>query len=339
MGVMRASSASSGSRGRPASSPSPPARACRRSGAARSTCRSSAASCSASACCCSTSRRRSRSTQFLDGPRTVRDAVAVESGAFAFAKLLGFLGALVLAVGLVLVSHERDARRPAHEALRLHRDRRGRDAGDLPAPGRAHVLARGLGMLFLGRWPGGDLPAWKTGNAEPWPAPERPQRGRGRVATEPSSAPSTTPRAQAKEASLTREERSHGDRGSDARAATRGAAGPGEVLAARRLQGAGGRLGRCDLRAGRGLRGASGPSAPRRCTGTPSGTRCSTGRTRRSPSGSSAASSTSPTTASTATSRPATATASPTTGAVRRARSSTSPTPTCTATSRSSPTR
>ena len=105
------------------------------------------------------------------------------------------------------------------------------------------------------------------------------------------------------------------------------------------LRRAGGRLGRGDLRAGARTTRRSGPSAPRRCTGTPSGTRCSTGRTRRSRSGSSAASSTSPTTASTATSRPATATASPTTGAVRRARSSTSPTPTCTATSRSSPTR
>ena len=32
----------------------------------------------------------------------------------------------------------------------------------------------GLAMLYFGRWPGGDLPAWKTGNAEPWPVPERP---------------------------------------------------------------------------------------------------------------------------------------------------------------------
>ena len=48
--------------------------------------------------------------------------------------------------------------------------------------------------------------------------------------------------------------------------------------------------------------------------------RCSTGPTRRSPSGSWAASSTSPRTASTATSRRATATASRSTGAARRAR-------------------
>ena len=78
----------------------------------------------------------------------------------------------------------------------------------------------------------------------------------------------------------------------------------------------------------RGLRGVLG----RARRGAPLGHQVGPGarlvRTRRSPSGSSAASSTSPTTASTATSRPATATASPTTGAARRARSSTSPTPT-----------
>ena len=118
--------------------------------------------------------------------------------------------------------------------------------------------------------------------------------------------------------------------GRDARTAARGTARPGEVLAAGRLQRAGGRLGRRRSTSRPRTTRSSGPSAPRRCTGTRSGTRCSTGRTRRSPSGSSAASSTSPTTASTATSRPATATASPTTGAARRARSSTSPTPTCT---------
>ena len=122
----------------------------------------------------------------------------------------------------------------------------------------------------------------------------------------------------------------------DARGPARGAAGPGDLLAAERVRRARGHLRRGHLRGGRGGPSrASGPSRPRRCTGTSSGTRCSTGRTRRSPSGSSAASSTSPTTASTATSRPATATASRSTGAARRARSATSRTPTCTATSRS----
>jgi len=30
-----------------------------------------------------------------------------------------------------------------------------------------------LGMLFLGYWPGGRGPAWETGEATPWPAPQR----------------------------------------------------------------------------------------------------------------------------------------------------------------------
>ena len=28
-----------------------------------------------------------------------------------------------------------------------------------------------LGVLLLGRWPGGEPPAWRSGQAEPWPAP------------------------------------------------------------------------------------------------------------------------------------------------------------------------
>src|ERR1043165_7150967 len=36
-----------------------------------------------------------------------------------------------------------------------------------------------LGFLFLGRWPGGDLPAWRTGQAEPWPSPTAGAGGRG----------------------------------------------------------------------------------------------------------------------------------------------------------------
>lgn len=136
--------------------------------------------------------------QFLDSQRTVRDAVAVESGVFAFAKLLGFFGALLLAIGLILVSMN---------AMRVGLLTKlfgfiGIVAGAMlvicPLAIVHTFWLAGLGLLFLGRWPGGDLPAWKTGSAEPWPAPERPQRGRGRVVTEPSSAPSTTPRRKRK---------------------------------------------------------------------------------------------------------------------------------------------
>ena len=50
-----------------------------------------------------------------------------------------------------------------------------------------------LALLFLGRWPNGQPPAWRTGNAEPWPsaAAVREQRRRAsprRAASEPERA-------------------------------------------------------------------------------------------------------------------------------------------------------
>jgi hypothetical protein len=30
-----------------------------------------------------------------------------------------------------------------------------------------------LGALFLGRWPGGNPPAWQTGEAQPWPTQQQ----------------------------------------------------------------------------------------------------------------------------------------------------------------------
>jgi hypothetical protein len=47
-----------------------------------------------------------------------------------------------------------------------------------------------LGVLFLGRWPGGRGPAWDTGEAIPWPQPERgPRRGVEEAEPEPSALP------------------------------------------------------------------------------------------------------------------------------------------------------
>ena len=112
------------------------------------------------------------------------------------------------------------------------------------------------------------------------------------------------------------------------------------LLAARRLRRARGRHRPVGVRAGgarsRGLLGRAG-RGPALVREVGPGARLDA--TRRSTSGSSAASSTCPTTASTATSRPATATGSRSTGAARRARSATSRTRTCTATSSASPTR
>ena len=33
-----------------------------------------------------------------------------------------------------------------------------------------------LGFILLGRWPGGAPPAWRTGQAEPWPTARPPRR-------------------------------------------------------------------------------------------------------------------------------------------------------------------
>ena len=108
------------------------------------------------------------------------------------------------------------------------------------------------------------------------------------------------------------------------------AARAGDLPAPGRVPGAGAPLRPRRSTTGRGrLRGLLGARRRGAATGRSRGSRCSTGRTRRSPSGSWAASSTSPTTASTATWRPAAATASPSTGAGRRARSATSPTRSC----------
>ena len=49
-------------------------------------------------------------------------------------------------------------------------------SADLPADrwrharDRARLLAYAMGMLYAERWPGGDPPAWTSGEARPWPS-------------------------------------------------------------------------------------------------------------------------------------------------------------------------
>jgi len=53
-----------------------------------------------------------------------------------------------------------------------------------------------LGALFLGRWPGGVPPAWRTGNAEPWPTNAEIRAAREAAAAErraPAPAPDDLP--------------------------------------------------------------------------------------------------------------------------------------------------
>jgi hypothetical protein len=129
---------------------------------------------------------------FLDSDRTVQDARdANASGVLVFANVLGLLGTFSLAVGIVLV---------ALNAMRVGLLTRmlgylGVASGALmvifPLPIVQIFWLGALGVLLLGRWPGGELPAWRTGNAEPWPTPERAQRTR--PDPQPAPEPVTTP--------------------------------------------------------------------------------------------------------------------------------------------------
>jgi hypothetical protein len=53
-----------------------------------------------------------------------------------------------------------------------------------------------LAYLFVGRWPGGVPPAWRTGKAEPWPSAQelRARRQREQAAPAPAAEPAPPPR-------------------------------------------------------------------------------------------------------------------------------------------------
>jgi hypothetical protein len=113
-------------------------------------------------------------SDFLSGPRTVDKALDIGStGLGVFATLLGLPGALGLALVLVLICL--NAMRVglltrfmgvlgiitgALQILPL--------GGPLPVVQCFWLLL--LSVLFLGRWPQGQPPAWRTGRAEPWPS-------------------------------------------------------------------------------------------------------------------------------------------------------------------------
>jgi len=122
---------------------------------------------------------------FLDGPRTVDAAADVVSSQFVVAAgLIGFVGGLALALGLVLV---------ALNAMRVGLLTRfmgvlGILAGVLtfipigsPLPVVQCFWLAALGALFLGRWPGGEPPAWRTGEAQPWPTQQELREARDRA--------------------------------------------------------------------------------------------------------------------------------------------------------------
>jgi hypothetical protein len=110
---------------------------------------------------------------FLDGPRTVDEARDLGGGSlFITGQLLGFIGLFMLAAGLMLVSLN------AMRAGLLTRflGILGIVAGVLavlpqlmPLPIVQSFWLVAVGLMLLGAGRAGLPPAWRTGQAEPWP--------------------------------------------------------------------------------------------------------------------------------------------------------------------------
>ena len=127
-------------------------------------------------------------SDFLDGERTVDAAREVtRSGLGVFAQLIGLPGALGLALSMILI---------ALNAMRVGLLTRfmgvlGIITGTLqilpfggPLPIVQSFWLIMLSLLFSGRFPGGMPPAWRTGNAEPWPSGAAIREQRKRAAAE-----------------------------------------------------------------------------------------------------------------------------------------------------------
>jgi hypothetical protein len=112
-------------------------------------------------------------SDFLDGPRTVDDARDIGGSTLLIvASLLGQVGPLAVVAGIFLV---------ALNAMRV--GLLTRFLGILGVIGAVLMILPliplpivqsfwivGVGVLMLGVAPGGLPPAWRTGNAEPWPS-------------------------------------------------------------------------------------------------------------------------------------------------------------------------
>jgi hypothetical protein len=135
-------------------------------------------------------------SDFLDGPRTIDAADEIATnGLTVFAQLLGLPGALGLALALVFVGLN---------GMRVGLLTRfvgvlGMIAGVLliiqltAQPVVLTFWLLMLAVLFAGRWPGGVPPAWRTGNAEPWPTSAEVREQRSRAAAERRGEPYEEP--------------------------------------------------------------------------------------------------------------------------------------------------
>jgi hypothetical protein len=137
---------------------------------------------------------------FLDGPRTVASAEDIGfSGLSLISAVLFYPASLALAVGLIMVSLN------AMRAGLLTRFMgmlgiivgvlQVVEIGPIPLVQTFWLLA--LAVLFAGRRPAGDPPAWRTGREEPWPAPEpRGRRGAREPEPDPDAEADPPPREQ-----------------------------------------------------------------------------------------------------------------------------------------------
>jgi hypothetical protein len=127
-------------------------------------------------------------SDFLDGPRTVDAAQDVGTGGLSvFASLLGLPGALGLALALVMIS----LNAMSVGLLTRFMGVLGIITGALvflpiggPLPVVQSFWLIMLALLFSGRWPNGQPPAWRTGNSEPWPSSAQVREQRQRAAAE-----------------------------------------------------------------------------------------------------------------------------------------------------------
>jgi len=127
-------------------------------------------------------------SDFLDGPRTVDAAQDVGTeGLSVFASLLGLPGALGLALALIMISLNAMSVGLLTRFLGVLGIITGAlvflpIGGPLPVVQSFWLLM--LALLFSGRWPNGQPPAWRTGNAEPWPSSAQVREQRHRAAAE-----------------------------------------------------------------------------------------------------------------------------------------------------------
>jgi hypothetical protein len=136
---------------------------------------------------------------FLDGPRTVADANEItQSGLLVTAQLVNLPGLLALAIGIVLTSL--NAMRSG--LLTRFMGVLGIITGALlvfpigsPLPIVQCFWLFVLGLVFLGRWPGGRPPAWEGSEAMPWPSGNQRRAGRGPSPDGRAEAPAPAPTA------------------------------------------------------------------------------------------------------------------------------------------------